>query len=77
MPDSDSLKPLGHPRTSRFRSRSLGAVASTAAAAGIADSAPASIISDLTTTYSMGDTISFDGTAISELTLLSVVGMMG
>jgi hypothetical protein len=77
MPNTDFLKPLCRLRTNRFRSRSLGAVAATAASAGLADSAAAAIIFDLTTSYSPGDTISFDGTPAGELELLSVVRMVG
>lgn len=77
MPNTDSLEPLRHPRTNRFRSRSLGAAASTAAVAGFAESASAAYIYDLTTSYSVGDTFSFDGTAAGELTLFSMTGGMG
>ncbi len=77
MPNTASLEPLRHPRTNRFRSRSLGAVATTAAVAGFADSASAAYIYDLTTTYALGDTISFDGTAFGEVELFSMTGGMG
>ena len=70
------MKPLRHPRKNRFRSRSLGAAATTAAATGLADTASATIIFDWTSSYSPNETFSFVGTAASELELSST-GMMG
>ena len=77
MLNTESSNPLRNPRRNRFRSRSLGAVATTAAAAGLPDSAAATIIYDLTTTYSTGQTINFDGTAFSDLEVVSNINMAG
>ncbi len=77
MPDIISLRSLRSRSRNRFRTRSLSAVATTAVAAGLADSATAAVISDLTTIHLAGDTISLDGTIAGSLELVSMSGMMG
>lgn len=74
MSNAHSPKPLQHSRKNRFRSRGL-AVAATAVTAGLADSATAAIISDLTSTYSPPDSLFLNGLAEGEIELH--IGMGG
>ena len=75
MSNAHSPKPLQLSRKNRFRSRSLGAVAATAVTAGLADSAAAAIISDLTSSYSPPDSLFLNGLAEGEIELH--IGMGG
>lgn len=60
----------------RFRSRSLRVAALSLGATAVAGEATASIISDLSSAYSSGQTFSLDGTAFSEIELV-LTGMAG
>lgn len=60
----------------RFRSRSLRVAALSLGATAVAGEATASIISDLSSAYSSGQTFSLDGTAFGEIELV-LTGMAG
>ena len=68
MSNAHSPKSLQFSRKNRFRSRGL-AVAATAVTTGLADSATAAIISDLTSTYSPPDSLFLNGLAEGEIEL--------
>ena len=62
----------------RFRTRRLATAAAAAAATGgMADDASATIIFDITTTHTTGQTFTLDGTAFSAIEILVDTGMMG